>query len=135
VGWWRRRQAHEPAEPRWHAQAAAGADPAPIDALLAVEGIDELLEEFAPGLLSSHEGGGLTGTFHLHATDAPGEWWLDFDATDQAPRREHAKADTAVRGPASGLYLWLWNRVTPDQAGLQVFGRKEVADAWRQIQI
>jgi uncharacterized protein (TIGR03083 family) len=135
VGWWQRRQALETAVHRWDAQSAAGVSPAPIDAGLAVEGIDELLTEFLPGLLSAHTPDGLKGTFHLHATDTPGEWWLDFDAADQAPKREHAKADTALRGPASGLYLWLMNRQTPEQAGLDAFGRPETVTAWRDIRM
>jgi uncharacterized protein (TIGR03083 family) len=135
VGWWRRRQALETALHRWDAQAAAGQDPAPIAAQLALDGIEELLSEFAPGLLEGRDRGELAGSFHVHATDASGEWWLDFDAPDQPPKREHAKADTAVRGPASGLYLWLWNRQTPEEAGLEVFGRREVADAWREVKI
>jgi uncharacterized protein (TIGR03083 family) len=135
VGWWQRRQALEMAIHRWDAQSAAGATPAaPIDAELAVDGIDELLEEFLPRVLSSPVEG-LKGTFHLHATDTPGEWWLDFAAADLATRREHAKADTAVRGPASGLYLWLWNRQTPEEAGLDVFGQTETVTAWRSIRI
>ena len=135
VRWWRRRQALETAVHRWDAQAAAGEDPEPIDPMLAVDGIDELLGEFAPGLLGGRDKGDLTGSFHIHATDAPGEWWLDFDAPDQPPKREHAKADTAVRGPASGLYLWLWNRQNLEEAGLEVFGRREVADAWSEVKI
>jgi uncharacterized protein (TIGR03083 family) len=136
VGWWQRRQALETAIHRWDAQDAAGVTPvAPIDGELAVEGIDELLEQWLPRLLASNADAGLKGTFHLHATDTPGEWWLDFDAPELAARREHAKADTAVRGPASGLYLWLWNRQTPEEAGLDVFGQTETVTAWRSIRI
>jgi uncharacterized protein (TIGR03083 family) len=136
AGWWQRRQALETAVHRWDAQSAAGGAPAaPIGASLAVAGIDELLVDFLPRLLSSPGGAGPKGTFHLHATDTTGEWWLDFDAAGLDTRREHAKADTALRGPASGLYLWLWNRQSPEQAGLEVFGRPETVAAWRALRI
>ena len=38
---------------------------------------------------------------------------------------------TAVRGPASDLYLWLWNRRSSD--GLEVFGDDAVAKAWTGV--
>jgi uncharacterized protein (TIGR03083 family) len=134
VGWWRRRQALETAMHRWDAQDAAGADAQPIAAELAADGVDELLG-FLPGILSARPVAALSSTLHLHTTDTPGEWLLDFAAEGLATRREHAKADTAVRGPASGLYLWLWNRQTAEAAGLEVFGRAEVAEAWRHVRI
>jgi uncharacterized protein (TIGR03083 family) len=135
AGWWLRRQALETAVHRWDAQAAAGLAPAPISPELAAEGIDETVAYFVPRALASQPVAELTGTLHLHATDTPGEWWLDFRTDELVTRREHAKADTALRGPASGLYLWLWNRQTPDAAGLDVFGRSETVTAWRAIKL
>ena len=132
VGWWLQRQALETAVHRFDSQTASRPHPDPIGAELAVTGIDELIIQFLPRLAQIEE---LKGTFHLHATDVPGEWWLDFDAPGLAARREHAKADTAVRGPASGLYLWMWNRQSPEDAGLEVFGRTETVAAWRSVTI
>jgi uncharacterized protein (TIGR03083 family) len=137
VGWWRRRQALETAVHRWDAQAASGTrpSPGPVPADLAVAGVDEYLTQFLPRALARRPVEDLTGTFHVHATDEPGEWWLDLSAEVPTTRREHAKADTAVRGPASGLYLWLWNRLTPEAAGLEVFGRRQAVDAWQAVKI
>jgi uncharacterized protein (TIGR03083 family) len=130
VGWWRRRQAMETAVHRWDAQDAAGLPADVVAAELATEGIDEVLTDFVPRALAGPGAPLLTGTLHLHATDTPGEWWLDFGGDVLVTRREHAKADAALRGPASGLYLWLWNRQTAAVAGLEVFGRTETVDAW-----
>ena len=135
VGWWRRRQALETATHRWDAQSAAGDRPDAIAPELGAEGVDELLVDFLPGVLSACPVEGLRGTLHLHATDTPGEWWMDFDAETLIPTRQHAKADAAVRGPAAGLYLWLWNRQAPADASLEVFGRTETVDAWRGLTI
>jgi uncharacterized protein (TIGR03083 family) len=135
VSWWRRRQALETAVHLWDVQTAIGANPDPIEADLAAAGVDEYLTEFLPARLPALAVEGLTGTLHVHATDTPGEWWLDLDAEHLDTRRDHAKADTAVRGPAAGLYLWLWNRRSPDAAGLEVFGRAETVEAWKSVKI
>jgi uncharacterized protein (TIGR03083 family) len=132
VGWWYRRQALESSVHRFDAQSATGrADP--IEAPLAAEGIDEYLTEFLPGIMKRGRVEGLSGTLHVHATDTPGEWWLDLDAEGLAVRREHAKADTAVRGPASDLYLLLFNRQTVQHGSVEVLGNASVVDAWRGV--
>jgi uncharacterized protein (TIGR03083 family) len=134
VGWWARRQALETSVHRFDLEAASGRDPAPVEAELAVTGVDEFLNLFLPRILSRSPVEGLRGSFHVHATDAPGEWSLDL-AQPGLTRREHSKADTAVRGPASGLYLWMWNRVTPERGGLEVFGDASVIEAWRDVRM
>jgi len=145
VGWWRRRQALETAVHRWDAEAATG-DPSPVPTGLAVDGIDEYLFDFLPRIYARRPAGSgpgelpHSGTLHLHATDAEdipggGEWFVEFEGDYPSVRREHAKADTALRGPASGLYLWLWNRQTPAGAGLEVLGSAGVVGAWANIKI
>lgn len=134
VGWWRRRQALETAIHLHDVQDAAGMSEA-MDPQLAADGVDEILTEFLPGYLSRRPVAGLEGTFHVHCTDVDGEWAVDFSAPSLEVRREHAKADTAVRGPASDLFLWLWNRVPLDCPGLEVFGRRDVAQALTEVRI
>jgi uncharacterized protein (TIGR03083 family) len=121
ASFWHRRMAQETAVHRWDAQAAAG-DADPIDGALAVDGIDEYFELFLAGRVEAKPVEGLHGSLHLHATDTEGEWWVALAPDHIERRHEHAKADAAVRGPASTLLLWLWNRVPSDAAGLQPFG-------------
>ena len=135
VGWWYRRQALEAAVHRFDAESAAGSQAADVQADLAVEGVDEMLCDMLPAVARRGGTKGLHGTLHLHSTDAHGEWWVDLGEEEPAALREHNKADTALRGPASGLYLWVWNRQEPDEAGLEVFGDDAVLAAWRNVAI
>lgn len=134
VAWWRRRQAMETAIHLADVQQAAGITPT-MSAELAADGIDEVLTEMLPGLMARRRVEGLGGTLHVHCTDAEGEWVLDFSAPTLEVRREHAKADTAARGPAAGLYLWLWNRTDPESAGLDVFGDQSLVETWRKVRL
>ena len=128
--WWLRRLAHETAVHRWDAEAGGvGPEAAhPVDPALAVDGIDELLDNFLPLVDDKFEGTGQT--MHLHATDAQGEWQLTFAPTGVRIERAHAKGDVAVRGPASALLLLLWNRPNASTAAPEVFGDAAVLDVW-----
>ncbi|HET9691940.1 MAG TPA: maleylpyruvate isomerase N-terminal domain-containing protein [Acidimicrobiales bacterium] len=137
VRWWLRRQALETALHRVDVADATGGAVGPLDARLAVEGIRELLVDFLPRAVAGPDGDGAGplpgGTLHLHATDVDdgGEWLVDLSARPVDVREGHAKADTAVRGPASALLLRLWNR--PPGAPLEVFGSPAVLDGWAAI--
>ena len=134
AAWWLRRMAQETTVHRWDAAAAVaspgGAAPAPPDARLAASGIDEYLVDFLPRLPPGTLDG-WTGTLHLHTTDTDGEWVVDLGDATRPVRREHAKADTAVRGPAGDLLLWLWNR--QPGTGLDVFGDTALVERWQGI--
>jgi uncharacterized protein (TIGR03083 family) len=126
---WPRRQALETAVHRWDAQHAVGpADP--IDAGLAIEGVDEVLDVLAPTGIGARDGIDIGGSIHLHVTDADGEWTLRTDDGVLSVARGHAKGDAAVRGPASALLLLLWRRIRPTEAGLELFGDQAVLDRW-----
>lgn len=113
ASFWFRRMAQEAAIHRWDAQAAhTTADP--IHATLAADGVDELADIFFPHAKRR----GITGdgeTVHLHATDdeladGAGEWMFTFTAEGVDVERTHGKGDMAVRGTASDLLLFVWNR-------------------------
>lgn len=135
VGWWRRRQALETAVHRFDAEAAAGVEPQPVDADLAVDGIEELLFEFFPRWKDRDEVKAMSGTLHLHCTDVDGEWLIDLEATPPTVERQHGKGDAALRGSAGSLYLWLWNRLTTDSDDLEVFGSPDIVEAWQTLKI
>jgi len=128
---WMRRAAAETALHRWDAQSGAG-EPDPVDAELAVHGVEEMADAFLP-LLGEKVGqvAAEGTTVHLHCTDADGEWLLRFGAEGVSTTREHAKGDVAVRGSASDLYLLLWNRVGADRC--EVFGDASVLSRFAEL--
>ncbi len=138
VQWVRRRMAHETAVHRWDAERVVG-DPYRIPIAMAADGIEEFLQYFAARGRSEPLG----GTVHLHCTDTDrdvatgsddiskvnGEWMinrLDADGIDFEPT--HAKGDTAIRGRASDLLLWLWGR---DAGPVEVLGDADLAARFR----
>lgn len=126
---WFRRAAQEFAVHRWDAESAVG-EPAPVDPALAADGIDELLDEFAPVFDVAGMFGGAGETIHLHATDHEGEWLVAMHPDRVEVRREHARGDVAVRGTASDLLLFLWGRVPPER--LEVFGDASLLERWQE---
>jgi uncharacterized protein (TIGR03083 family) len=128
VGFWSRRMAFETVVHAWDGAGAAGA-PAPIAADLAADGIDEHLGNL-PFVLGD-AGHGDEGTLHVHCTDEPGEWLLRRSPEGLAVSREHAKADVALRGPASDLFLVVLGRAAPET--VEVFGNPPAIRAWREL--
>lgn len=125
---WHRRQAHEHTIHGWDAERAVG-ETTPLDAELASDGIDEYLSVGLPRVLGRDGVEAPSGSLHLHCTDVDGEWLVWFDDGLQL-RREHAKGDAAVRGPAEAMLLTLWGRSTPRRSELDVVGDASVAEAW-----
>ena len=131
AGFWRRRMANEVAIHRWDAEQAAGA-PTPVVADRAVDGIDELVTVMLPAI-APLKNPGMQGSYHLHCTDVDGEWLTVFADGAATTTREHAKGDLAVRGPASSLFLWAWNRVPVGEQGLESFGDPALLEAWTSV--
>lgn len=123
VAWVIRRMAHETAVHRWDAEVATDT-PAPIDPLLAGDGIDEFLANFLPWATDGAAPVG--GSVHLHCTDTPGEWTVVEGGDGFVVTREHAKGDCALRGAASDMLLALWHRLP--LSAVEVLGDTGVAE-------
>ncbi len=128
-GWWLRRLSQEVSMHRWDVESASGS-PRPIDQALAVDGIDEVFETFAPTRLSFETLAGNGEVMHLHATDVEeGEWLVTFEPTEISWTRGHDKGAVAARGPVSDLLLLLWSRLPPSR--LELFGDAGLLDRWQ----
>jgi uncharacterized protein (TIGR03083 family) len=129
LAFWARRQAHETAIHRVDAESAA-AEATPFPAAFAADGIDELLVCFASRR-------GVRGTARrllVRAADTGDAWLVEVgDGTGTMARRSAGDADGAdcvVAGPASELYLLLWNRL-PDGESVTVTGDPELLRSWQ----
>ena len=120
-----RRMAQETAVHHWDAEPDH-----PLDPVLAVDGVNEHLELFAPRI-PGERFDGAHGTLHLHATDIDGEWLVRLTAEGIEFEHGHTKGDVALRGTASDLLLWAWNRV-PVDGRFEVFGDDTLLATWRQ---
>ena len=124
AAFWFRRMNQEMAIHGWDLANALGVAE-PITRWVAVDGLDELFDVFAPhGSYTDVEG----TSVHYHSTDGDGEWLLGTKDGRLDVQREHGKGDAAVRGTASDLLLLLWHRRSPEE--LEFFGDREVFDQW-----
>jgi uncharacterized protein (TIGR03083 family) len=121
VAFWYRRMAQETAVHRLDVEDGAG-EPTPIDAELAADGIDEVLERFLgedwAGMppeewdgVDPHAGEGRTV-----AVRSDGQVWRSTLGADRIPlSRADGPADASIAGDAEPVLLWLWGR-RPDAA-------------------
>jgi uncharacterized protein (TIGR03083 family) len=124
---WARRQAHETAIHRADAESAGGAV-TPYPPEHARDGLDELLL----GLASRRRGrlrADPPRSFALHAGDLGADWLVRVEPDRIQVSHEPGEADWSVSGPASDLYLLLWNRRGPE--GLETRGDPALLQLWR----
>jgi uncharacterized protein (TIGR03083 family) len=135
LAFWARRQAHETAIHRADADGASGVRPE-YEPDFAADGIDELIMGFGQRrkYRPSPEG---DGGLQVRTTDTGHAWYVGTEAGRIQARREQAGADPAdqaactVTGPASGLYLFLWNRSDAARAGVTISGDADFLDLWQ----
>jgi uncharacterized protein (TIGR03083 family) len=126
---WHRRQAHETTIHHWDAGACQGA-PDQIDAVLARDGIDELLALFFPRQVRLGRTRPLERALAVES-DPPGKgrrWVLAGNGVGPASAAD-AQADATVSGPDEALLLMLWRRIGPDDPRLTIAGDPAVVRA------
>ncbi len=130
AGFVARRAAHELNIHRYDAQSARGQCD-PVDAVVAADGIDELLGTLV--VASDRSVPASRQTLHLHGTDdgVTAEWLVILGPGAIEVRREHAKGDLALRGAVSDLKLLLYGR--PTLGTVERFGDPSVLDAWFRV--
>jgi len=135
LAFWARRQAHETAIHRADADSASGATPG-YAADFAADGIDELIMGF--GRRRKYQPGSYPKTagvrLHVATADTGDAWSVETREGRLHPRRDAGGTEEAgctVSGPASGLYLYLWNRADAARAGVTITGDPALLSAWQ----
>jgi len=131
ASFWFRRQANEVAIHCWDAASAVSATPPDIPAEVAAQIIDEFVHVMMPRVID-REGidvSTLTGDVHVHCTDVPGEWTFEIIDGEVAVSDTHRKAAVAIRGTASNLAMFLYNRIGDDD--VEIFGEASELEKWR----
>jgi uncharacterized protein (TIGR03083 family) len=112
VGFIRRRVAQETTVHCWDALDAIGCNE-PIEHTLALDGVDEFLDEVLPGL--SHDLAGPAQTICLRAHDSAHGWTVRAGDGTVSSNRISGQAQATVTATASDLLLLLWGRRSPNQ--------------------
>lgn len=138
LAFWARRQAHETAMHRADAESASGVVPEYAPGF-AADGIDELITGFGrrrkyqPSAYQPSADGG--GRLRVVAADTGDAWSIAASEGRLHPRRDTGDAaedaGCTVQGPASGVYLYLWNRADATRAGVTVTGDPALLAAWQ----
>jgi uncharacterized protein (TIGR03083 family) len=135
AAFWHRRMAVETAVHRWDAQVASG--PAePVEAKLATDGINEVVDSMLPAGRRRGPVEGVRGVVALHAVDVGQDWYLRLRGqgialldTDTLLDDDHPHERAQATGTASDLLLALYGRVPYDV--LEVAGDPRLLQALR----
>jgi uncharacterized protein (TIGR03083 family) len=134
LAFWARRQAHETAIHRADAESAAETTPEyPAD--FAADGVDELIMGFGRRRKYQPAAGPHGGLLRVMAVDTGDVWSVEAHEGRLQPRRDASGAADGARctasGPASDLYLYLWNRADAKRVGVTVTGDRALLAAWQ----
>jgi uncharacterized protein (TIGR03083 family) len=135
LAFWARRQAHETAIHRADADSASGVRPQ-YDPDFAADGIDELIMGFGQRR-KYRPSPGHDGSMLVRTTDTGHAWYVGTEDGRIQARRESGGSDSAdpaactVVGPASGVYLFMWNRSDAAQTDITISGDPGFLDLWQ----
>lgn len=128
LAFWARRQAMETAVHRVDVEAPGGHITA-IDEAQALDGIEEILLGFGARRKTFEP-----GTIRIDPGDGP-PWRVVLGPAGAKAARigpdDDPAADVVIRGTASEVYLWTWNR----PATVTMTGDVAVADQWARVQV
>ncbi len=129
LAFWARRQAHETAVHRADAESSLGGIGA-FESPFAADGLDELLTGFAPterarAVVERRR------VLAVEPDDVPQRWLIGLGPDGVDITAGPGGHDCALRGPASSLYLLMWNRGDPELLGVEVAGEAELLGRWR----
>jgi uncharacterized protein (TIGR03083 family) len=134
LAFWTRRQAHETAIHRADAELAASAAPQ-YPAGFAADGIDELIMGFGQRRKYQSQAGSAAdgGLLRVVTADTGDAWFIETRQGRLHPHRETGPgtAGCTVTGPASGLYLYLWNRADAAEADVTITGDPIPLTSWQ----
>jgi uncharacterized protein (TIGR03083 family) len=131
AAFWARRMAHESAVHRFDAQRAHGIAQ-PVDADLAADGLDELVDVLAPRVIErdGRTPAAATYAFESNENGAVNTWRVRLGPDGVARADAEAVADVTVRGTTSALLLAAYNRVP--WSSLEVEGDPGALEKWSQ---
>ena len=138
LAFWARRQAHETAIHRFDAQSMRRdgvTEPrAAFDPDFAADGIDELVRGFAARLKAD----GVPRELLVRSADTEDAWRFTWPSEGSVRTRryragaETGPADCVLAGPASGVYLFLWNRCAAADANIAITGDHGILRTWNR---
>jgi uncharacterized protein (TIGR03083 family) len=135
LAFWARRQAHETAIHRADAESASGVRPE-YEPEFAADGIDELIMGFGQRRKYRPAAEG-DGRMQIRAADTAQAWQVGTEGGRIQARRGTDDPDAfgsptcMVTGPASGVYLFLWNRSDAAPAGVTISGDTGFLELWQ----
>jgi uncharacterized protein (TIGR03083 family) len=128
AAFWARRMAHESSVHRYDAQMAHGIAQ-PIDAELARDGLDELLDVIAPRVYSRDDLTGPEGSVALDSSDN-GTWYVELRPHEVVRADVISSPSVRVRGTTSALLLASYGRT--DWSTREIEGDQALLEAWSE---